>query len=204
MALKSRLSSRHGIMLREHYTITKEQRCGKGKADDQGRQLVRMTPIRHATRPVSMISQTTRPKLSQLSSSDNRRNISRDGAELTHNEVVTPSFSHFQHAMSRRARPHRALTRVPHATACAALFPLTARLSRQSHFRLRYATLQVIVAACLKIGQANRSLLRIEYSLLTEDSSRSALRRSKREGYTTFSKFSHSAFECCPNILVTP
>ena len=32
-------------MLGVHYTILKEQRFGKGKADDQGRQLVRRLPL---------------------------------------------------------------------------------------------------------------------------------------------------------------
>ncbi len=176
-----------------HYTITTEQRFGKGKADDQGRQLVRMTEIRRAIRPVP---RTTLQKLRQLPSSD--------CAELPFNEAVNPSFSYFKHAMSRQARPRRALTRVPHATACPTLFPLTVPRSRQSHFRLRYAALQVIVAACLKIGQANRSLLRIEQSSLIGDSSCNALRCSKREGGTILNKFSHSASECCPDILVTP
>ena len=75
-------------ILRVRHRNTKEQRFGSNKADDQGRQLVRMT-----------------------------------------------------------------------ATACQAPFPLIALPSRQSHFHLRFAALQVIVAACLKIGPVNRSLL---------------------------------------------
>ena len=151
-------------MLRVHYTITKEQRFGKGKADDQGRQLVRRSnDLRNLSlRSTGRSYPFLRPFIScgkhQLSC--NKRNPSRDLAEIPFNEDFNTGFSHSQQALSRQAWPLRSATRILNATACPSLYPLIAPFTRQSHFHLRNAELHISIATCLKIGLVNRSLPR--------------------------------------------
>ena len=81
-------------MLRVHYTIRKDQRFGKGKADDQGRQLVSISAI---PTPQSL-TPFVRSVLSPLGG--DKRNSSRDSAELPIDQAVNPICSDFQSALS--------------------------------------------------------------------------------------------------------
>ena len=141
------------IMLRVHYTIRKEQRFGKGKADDQGRQLVSISAI---PTPQSL-TPFVRSVLSPLGG--DKRNSSRDSAELPFDQAVNPICSDFQPTLSRQTRRRLRIRRIPDATACLSPFPFVAPFSRQSHFNLRNDALRASVASCLKIGQVNRSPL---------------------------------------------
>jgi hypothetical protein len=163
LVLKGRLLSCHGIMFRVHHIVTKEQRFGKGKADDQGRQLVRNvidTALCDATWP---LSRQARPRAVWRDHKGARQPSACDISADLASDSPGLDFSHLEVA-SLLMRPPSV---IPQPTAYQLSLPLIVPPIRQSHFDLRKDALRASVALCLKIGQANRFPLRAE-TLRTE------------------------------------